>query len=121
MAGPRVDATGYGLGFFEALVAEPDGYGEGAGTVVAEDVDGLVFVELLEGAFGDVSHGHESGAGDVGGVVLPGLADVEQECWSGGGELLLQVGDGDFEVHRFESEGDLRAKGALPCAGCANA
>jgi len=36
----------------------------------------------------------------VGGVVLPGLADVEEEGWVCGGEVLLELGDGDFEVHR---------------------
>lgn len=98
-AGPGVDATGYGLGVGEALVAEPDGDVEGAGAVVAEDEDGLVFVELLEGALGDVAHGHEGGAFDVGGVVLPGLTYVEEQRRVGGSKLGLQVVDGDLEIH----------------------
>lgn len=58
-AGPVFDASGEGLGVFEALLAEPHGDGKGAGSVVAEDDDGLVGVELLVGAAGDFAHGHE--------------------------------------------------------------
>jgi hypothetical protein len=87
------------LGLVEALLAEPGGYGEGAGAVVAEDEEVGVFVELLVGAGGDLVHGKEGGAGDVGGVVLPRLADVEEERWGGGGEEGLELGYGDFEVH----------------------
>jgi hypothetical protein len=47
--------------------------------VVAENEDVGVFVELFEGAGGDLVHRDEGGGGDVGGVELPGLADVEKE------------------------------------------
>lgn len=99
LAGPGVDAAGYGLGLVEALLAEPCGYRERAGAVVAEDEDGGLFVELLVGAAGDLVHGDEGAAVDVGGVVLPGLADVEEERFSGGGEEGVELGYGDFEVH----------------------
>jgi hypothetical protein len=97
-SGPGVDAAGYGLGFAEALILKPGGYGEGAAAVMAEDEDGCILVELLEGALGDFGHGHERGAFDVGGVELPGFADVEQQG-GGGGEHFLQVVDGDLKVH----------------------
>ena len=75
----------------EALVAEPHGDVEGAGAVVAHDDDGLVGVEFGVGAGGDVAHGHEEGVGEAGGLVLPGLADVEQE---GGVGLLTLLEEG---------------------------
>ena len=43
-AGPGIDASGEGLGLVEALLAEPHGYVEGPGSVVAEDDDGGVGV-----------------------------------------------------------------------------
>ena len=52
-AGPGVDAAGEGLGVVEALIAEPHGYVEGTGSVVAEDDDGGVGVEFGVGAGGD--------------------------------------------------------------------
>src|ERR1700723_179932 len=75
-AGPGVDAAGDGLGFVEALLAQPRGYRERAHAVVAEDDDGGFFVEFLVGAAGDVVHGDERAGFDVRGGVLPGLADV---------------------------------------------
>jgi hypothetical protein len=88
-----------GLGFFVALLAEPHGDVERARAVVAEDGDGLFFVELVVSAAGDFSHGHEPGAGDAGGVELPLLADVEEKGRFFGGEELLELVDGDFVVH----------------------
>jgi hypothetical protein len=84
------------LGSVETLVSEPGGYGEGTSAVVAEDEDGVFFVELLEGAGGDLVHRDEGGGFDAGGVVFPGLADVEEEGWGGGGEEGLELGYGDF-------------------------
>ena len=81
----------------EALIAEPEGDVEGAGTVMAHDDDGGVGVEFGVGAGGDVAHGHEEGVGDAGGLELPGFADVEEE---GGVGLLALLGEGlggDFE------------------------
>ena len=101
LAGPGFDAAGDGLGFGEALIAEPSGDREGAGSVVAEDEDGGVFVELVEGAGGDLGHGDEEGVFEVGVVELPGLADVEQGGAGGGGEELVGLVYGDFEVHDF--------------------
>jgi len=46
----------------EALLTEPHGDVQGAGTVMAKHNDGLVGVELLVSAGGNVSHGHEDGA-----------------------------------------------------------
>jgi hypothetical protein len=78
-AGPAVDASGEGLDVFEALIAEPHGDAEGAGSVMAEDDDGGVGVELLMGAGGYFAHGHEEAVGEVGGLEFPGLADVQQK------------------------------------------
>jgi hypothetical protein len=83
----------------EALIAEPSGDGEGARAVVAEDEEVLVFVELFEGAGGDLVHRDEGRRFNVRGGVLPGLADVEEERWVGGGEEGLGLGYGEFEVH----------------------
>jgi hypothetical protein len=95
-AGPGVDAAGEGLNLLEALVAEPHSDAEGAGSVVAEDDDGGVGVELGVGAGRDFAHGHEQRVGEAGGLELPGLADVEEER---GLRLLALLGeclDGDF-------------------------
>jgi hypothetical protein len=83
----------------EALLAKPGGDGEGAGAVVAEDEDRGFFVELLVGAAGDFVHGDEGAAFDVGGLILPWLADVEEEGRVLGGEEGLGLGDGEFEIH----------------------
>ncbi len=82
----------------EALVAEPHGDGEGAGSVVAEDDDGGVGVELLVGAGGDFAHGHEERVGEAGGLVLPGFADVEEEWGVGLLALLCEGFCGDLGV-----------------------
>ena len=89
-AGPLVDAAGEGLDVIEALLAEPHGYVEGAGSVVAEDDGGAVGVELLEMG-GDVAHGDVGGAGYGGDLELPGFADVEQQ---GRGRLVALGGVG---------------------------
>jgi hypothetical protein len=96
LGGPGVDAAGDGLGLVEALLAEPRGYGERAGAVVAEDEDRGFFVELLVGAAGDLVHGEEGAAFDVRGVEFPLLADVEKEGRVFGGEEGFGLGDGEF-------------------------
>ena len=96
MGGPGVDAAGDGLGFVEALAAKPVGYGEGAGAVVADDKDGLFFVELLVGAAGDLVHGDDDAGLDVRGLKLPGLANVEEEGRVIGREEGESLEDGDF-------------------------
>src|SRR5580704_14535900 len=50
-------------------------------------------VEFLEGAGGNVSHGNQSTAFDVGDLVLPGLANVENDGAFGAGQVeqLLQI------------------------------
>jgi hypothetical protein len=72
---------------------------------MAHDGDGLVFVELVEGACADLIHGHEDAVGEVGGGVLPRLADVEEKRWVLGGELLFELVDGDLKVHKKTVEG----------------
>ena len=78
-AGPGVDASGEGLDVVEALVAQPHGYAERTGSVVAEDDDGGVGVEFVVGTGGDFAHGHQEGVGQMGGLELPGLAYVQQK------------------------------------------
>ena len=95
-AGPGVDASGEGLGVVEALVAEPHGYAERTGSVVAEDDDGGVGIEFLVGAGGDFAHGHEKGIGEAGGLVLPGFADVEEKSSMRSLALLGEGLDGDL-------------------------
>ena len=114
-AGPSVDASGEGLDVVEALIAEPHGYAEGTGSVMAEDDDGGVGVELLVGAGGDFAHGHQERFGQVGGLVFPGLADVQQERSVG---LLAKLGEGlgrDFWLeHGFkDSAGSSGGLGTL--------
>jgi len=60
----------------EALFPQPEGNVEGTGSVVAEDYDGRVGIELGMGAGGDFAHGHKERVGNAGGLELPGLADV---------------------------------------------
>jgi hypothetical protein len=90
-AGPGVDAAGEGLGVLEALITQPHRDAEGTGSVMAEDDDWGVGVEFGVGARGDLTHGDEGGVGEVGGLVLPGLAHVQQE-WGVG--LLAEGGKG---------------------------
>lgn len=75
-AGPGVDAAGERLGMVEALGAEPHGDGEGALAVVAEDDDVAIGVEFGVGSGGDVSHGHQDGSRETGGLGFPRLAHV---------------------------------------------
>jgi hypothetical protein len=75
---PRVDAAGYGLACVEALLAQPVGYAQRARSVVAEDEQAIVGVELLVGARGYISHGHEQAAVNLGGCEFPGLTHVDQ-------------------------------------------
>ena len=75
-AGPGVDAACEGLDLLKALIAEPHRDAEGTGAVVAENDDGGVGVEFGVGAGGDFAHGYEERVGEVGGLVLPGFADV---------------------------------------------
>jgi len=63
----------------KALITQPHRDAEGAGSVVAEDDDWGVGVEFGMGAGGNFSHGNEGGVGEVGGLVLPGFTDVQQE------------------------------------------
>jgi hypothetical protein len=114
-AGPAVDASGEGLDVFEALIAEPHGDAEGAGSVMAEDDDGGVGVELLVGAGGYFAHGHEEAVGEVGRLEFPGLADVQQKRGVG---LLAELGEGlrrDFWLeHGFkDSAGSSGGLGTL--------
>lgn len=74
--GPAVDSAGERLNVVESLIAEPHRDGERPDSVMAEDDDGLVGVELLVGAGRDVAHGHQFRLGEVGGVSLPWFADV---------------------------------------------
>jgi hypothetical protein len=68
---------------------------------MAEDEDVLVFVEFLMGAAGNLAHGDEGAAFDVGELVLHGLADVEQQWRFRCGEQGLGGFYGEFEVHRL--------------------
>ena len=72
---------------------------------MAHDSDGLVFLELVEGAGRDLVHGDVGAVGNVRGGVLPGLADIEEKRWVLGGEQLFELVDGDFKVHRLRIMG----------------
>ena len=64
---------------------------------MAHDDDGSVGIEFAVGTGGDFAHGHKEGVWDAGGLVLPGLADIQQK---GGVWLLALLGKGcgrDFE------------------------
>ena len=65
--------------------------------MVAHNDDGSVGVEFGMGSGGDFAHGHEERIGEACGLVLPGLADVQQKGLIG---LLALLGKGfgsDFE------------------------
>ncbi len=91
----------------EALLAEPEGDVEGAGSVVAEDDGGAVGVELLE-AGGDVAHGDVGCAGEGGDFELPGLADVEEQGRCGLAALGGVGLDGDFGWQRIRHSDRIR-------------
>ena len=95
----------------EALLAEPHGDVEGASAVVAEDDDGLVGVEFLVCAGGHISHGHEDGSEDGGGLGFPRFADIEQEGRGGGFELAGESVDGDFRLKHKNRITKLSMKG----------
>ena len=82
----------------ETLIAKPHGYAERTGAVVAEDDDGGVGIELLVGARGYFAHGHKESAGQVGGLILPRLANVEEKRGVGLLALLGEGVDGDLWV-----------------------
>jgi hypothetical protein len=63
---------------------------------VAEDDDGGVGVELGVGAGGDFAHGHEERVWKAGGLVLPWLANVQEEGFNGLLALLGKGFCGDF-------------------------
>ena len=88
---------------------------------MAHDGNGLFFVELVEGAGADFVHRHEEAVGEVRGGVLPGLADVEEKRRVVGGELLLELVDGDFEVHRLRIKGQASRQADERCQGVADA
>ena len=81
---------------------------------MAEDDDVGVGVELLMGAGGDVSHGHEEGVGEVGDFELPRLADVEEERGVG----LFTEGEKDFRSDLGWEHGFRIAAGADGCRRC---
>ena len=102
---PEVDAAGDRLRLLKALLTEPIGDGERTVAVVAEDGDGLIFVELGECARGDVAHGNERAVGNLRGLELPGFAHIEEKWRVFGGELLFELVDGDLEIHKKTVEG----------------
>jgi hypothetical protein len=77
-ASPAVDSSAHGLDFIEALLAEPVGDGQRTDSVMTDDDDVGVGVELLVGAGGNVAHGNVLCAVDFGSVEFPGLAHVEE-------------------------------------------
>ena len=108
-AGPVVDAAGEGLGVVESLISEPHGDRERTLPVMAEDDDAGVGVEFVVGARRDLAHRHKNGVGQVGGLILPRFADVDEDgsACSGaqagellGGDLGIEWGGGR-RGHRF--------------------
>jgi hypothetical protein len=97
-AGEGVDAAGEGLSALEALGAEPHGDRERALAMVAKDDDVGVGVELGVGTGGDFAHRHQEGVGEVGRLEFPGLANVEEDGWFGGGSEGQEGLGGDFGV-----------------------
>lgn len=77
--GPAIDSPCEGLDVLEPLVAKPHSDGEGTDSVVTEDDDGLVGVQLLVGAGGDLPHGHEERVWKGRCVELPWLADIQDQ------------------------------------------
>lgn len=73
---PAIDTARERLGLLKTLFAEPHGHGERSGSMVAENDDRLVRIELLMSAGWNVSHGHQDRSGQVCSVKLPWLADV---------------------------------------------
>jgi hypothetical protein len=92
-ARPGVDATGEGLSVGETLITQPHGDTEGTGSVMAHDDDGGVGIEFGVGSGGDFSHGHEDGVCDAGCLVLPRLANVQENRRVG---LLALLGKGFY-------------------------
>jgi len=70
--------------------------------VVAHQDEMLFRVQFLVGAGGNVTHGHEDAAFDVGGCELPRFADVDEAGFAffeqGGG-----FGGGEFEIEHGTS------------------
>ena len=75
---PGIDASAQRLRLLEALVAQPGGDVERTLTMMAQDHEALVGVELLVGARGDVAHGHQYTAGNARGLKFPRFAYVDE-------------------------------------------
>jgi ABC transport system ATP-binding/permease protein len=79
---PRVDTAAKGLGVFEALVAQPCRDVERALPMMTQNDQVLVGIELLVRTRGNFSHGHQRAGLDVGGGVLPLLADIYEPSFA---------------------------------------
>ena len=96
LARPGIDAAGNRLRLIEALLPQPRGDRKRAGTMVAQNQDGRLIVEFRVSAGGDLVHGDKRARLNVSGLMLPGLAHIEQQRRRGGGEQGLQLCDGNL-------------------------
>lgn len=108
---PLIDAAGERLCLLEALLAEPHGDVQGTGSVMADNDDGPIGVELRVSARGDVAHGHKGGARNGGGLCLPRLAHIEQKGRVGLLEQMGQGVDGDLWRKHLDRITNLPVKG----------
>lgn len=72
---------------------------------MAKDRDGLLFVEFVEGACRNFAHRNKSAAGNLRGLELPWLTNIQEKRRVFGSELLFQLVDGDFKIHKKTVEG----------------
>ena len=115
VAGPGVNAPGNRLCLLKPLIPQPNRDRHRPCAMVAENKDGRIFIKLFERTSGDLIHWDEHRAVDVGCVVLPRLADVEQEGWCGTGKVLFELIDGDFKIHRDKDKRSYLKRYCGPC------
>jgi predicted nucleic acid-binding protein len=98
VARPGIDPAPQRLRLLKALIAQPVRHIQRPYTVMADDDDALLRIELVVGPRRDFAHRHRMSAGKAGGRRLPGLPHIQQERLAFGRQNRLQLLGSDFEV-----------------------
>jgi hypothetical protein len=104
-SGPAVNSASERLSVLEALLAEPHSHGKRTCSVVTENDNRLIGIELLMRTRGNVAHRHEDRIRKVCGVKLPWLSNVQQE--GGIGLFALQCEGFDRDLRRKHEVKDI--------------
>jgi hypothetical protein len=115
---PPIDSSSKRLSVLEALFAEPHSHRKRTCSVVTENDNRLIGIELLMRTRGYVAHWHEDRLRKVCGVKLPWLSNVQQE--GGIGLFTLQREGFDRDLRREHEIKDIVRVTQMPIRkGCA--